>query len=181
MAIADDNTHHILVTVDGQQVRDVPTAMGKHQTTTGAGGEHIDFRTRSGVHVVLGNERVTRMTSASFGITSGPDAYDQKIEWTTHISYAGEYVHAAPWSLADQGRRDASHGCLNVSTENAIWFHDNFGPGDIIEIRNTGIALDPTDGLGDWNLSWDEWLAGSALPPSPSPSPVPAASTRPLN
>jgi lipoprotein-anchoring transpeptidase ErfK/SrfK len=163
IAIADDTTHHILVSIDGEQVRDIPTAMGKHESTVGAHGEQIDFRTRSGVHVVLGNERVTHMTSASFGITSGPNAYDERIEWTTHLSYAGEYVHAAPWSVAQQGRQDASHGCLNVNTENAIWFYDNFGPGDLVEVRNTGIALGPTDGLGDWNLGWDEWLAGSAM------------------
>ncbi|MCW2643110.1 MAG: L,D-transpeptidase catalytic protein [Dactylosporangium sp.] len=175
IAIADDNTHHILVSIDGQQVRDVPTAMGKHESTTGAHGETVDFRTRSGVHVVLGNQRVTRMTSASFGITSGPNAYDEKIEWTTHLSYAGEYLHAAPWSVAQQGHRDASHGCLNVSTENAIWLYNNFGPGDIVEVRNTGIALGPTDGLGDWTLSWEDWLAGSALPSSPP------ASSRPVN
>jgi lipoprotein-anchoring transpeptidase ErfK/SrfK len=175
IAVADDSTHHILVSVDGQQVRDIPTAMGKHESTTGAHGETVDFRTRSGVHVVLGNERVTRMTSASFGVTGGSNAYDQRVEWTTHISYAGEYVHAAPWSVAQQGSRDVSHGCLNVSTENAIWFYNNFGPGDIIEVRNTGIALDPTDGLGDWTLTWEDWLAGSALPPSP---PMPG---RPMN
>jgi hypothetical protein len=79
-------------------------------------------------------------------------------------------VHAAPWSVAQQGHQDASHGFLNVNPENAIWFYNTFGPGDIVEVRNTGIALDPTDGLGDWILSWQEWLAGSALPPSPPPS-----------
>jgi lipoprotein-anchoring transpeptidase ErfK/SrfK len=162
IAVADDRTHHILASIDGKQVRNIPTAMGKHESTTGARGERIDFRTRSGVHIVLGNERVTRMTSASFGITGGSDAYDEKVEWTTHLSYAGEYVHAAPWSVAQQGHSDASHGCLNVNTADAIWFHNNFGPGDVVEVRNTGIALDPTDGLGDWTLSWDEWVAGGA-------------------
>ncbi|NJC84627.1 L,D-transpeptidase [Planosporangium mesophilum] len=191
VAVADAATHRILVSVDGRPVRDIPTSMGRNDSTVGAQGERIDFRTRSGVHVVLGNEPLTRMTSASFGLTSGPDAYDRQIEWTTHLSYAGEYVHAAPWSVADQGVRDVSHGCLNVSTENAIWFYNNVGPGDIVEVRNTGIALDPTDGLGDWNLSWAEWLAGSALSPaavlptpapaSAPPAPAPSASARPAN
>jgi lipoprotein-anchoring transpeptidase ErfK/SrfK len=171
IAIADDDTHHILVWIDGQQVRDIPTAMGKHESTPGAQGENVDFRTRSGVHVVLGNERVTHMTSASFGITSGPNDYDEQIEWTTHLSYAGEYLHAAPWSVAQQGHSDASHGCLNVDTENAIWLYNTFGPGDIVEVRNTGIALEPTDGLGDWNIGREEWVAGSALPP-PRPASV---------
>jgi lipoprotein-anchoring transpeptidase ErfK/SrfK len=172
IAIADDTTHRIQVWIDGQLDRDIPTSMGKNGSTTGARGEHVDFRTRSGAHVVLGTERVTRMTSASYGVTGGADAYDTRVEWTTHLSYAGEYVHAAPWSVGQQGHQNVSHGCLNVSTENAIWFHNNFGPGDIIDVRNTGIALDPTDGLGDWTLSWEEWVAGSAVPLTPS---------RPLN
>jgi lipoprotein-anchoring transpeptidase ErfK/SrfK len=165
IAVADDNTHHIEVSIDGQPVKSIPTAMGKHESTRGAKGQYIDFRTRSGVHVVLGNDRVTHMTSASFGITTGPNAYDEQIEWTTHLSYQGEYVHAAPWSVAQQGHSDASHGCLNVNTENAIWFYNTFGPGDVVDIRNTGLDLDPGDGLTGWNMSWDEWVKGSALPP----------------
>jgi lipoprotein-anchoring transpeptidase ErfK/SrfK len=163
IAIADDATYHIQVFVDGQMVRDVPTAMGRH-TFIG----NIDLRTHSGPHIVLGNERVTRMTSASFGLT-GSEGYDAMVEWTTHISYSGEYVHAAPWSVGDQGYRDASHGCVNINTENAIWFFQNFGPGDVVDIRNTGLPLDVTDGLGDWTLSWEDWVKGSALP-----HPVPA-------
>jgi lipoprotein-anchoring transpeptidase ErfK/SrfK len=157
IAIADDRTFRIQVLVDGKEVRTVPTAMGLHQSLGG-----VDLRTRSGPHVVLGNERVTRMTSASFGLT-GPAGYDQMVEWTTHISYEGEYVHAAPWSVAQQGNSDASHGCLNVNAENAMWFFNNFGPGDVVEVRNTGIPLAQDDGLGDWTVSWDEWRQRGAL------------------
>jgi lipoprotein-anchoring transpeptidase ErfK/SrfK len=158
IAIADDQTHHIQVFVDGKMVRDVPTAMGRHEQIGS-----IDLRTRSGPHVVLGNERVTRMSSASFGL-GGAEAYDSMVEWTTHISYEGEYVHAAPWSVAQQGNSDASHGCLNINTENAVWFVENFGPGDVVDVRNTGVALPLTDGLGDWTLSWADWLKGGAAP-----------------
>jgi lipoprotein-anchoring transpeptidase ErfK/SrfK len=166
IAIADDKTFHIQVLFDGKEVRNIPTAMGRHESIGS-----IDLRTRSGPHVVLGNERVTRMTSASFGLT-GSGSYDAMVEWTTHISYEGEYVHAAPWSVWQQGRSDASHGCVNINTENAIWFHDNFGPGDVVDVRNTGITLAKTDGLGDWTLSWDDWLKGSALSPPPTPARV---------
>jgi lipoprotein-anchoring transpeptidase ErfK/SrfK len=174
IAIADDKTFHIQVFVDGQMVRDVPTAMGMHASTRGDHGQYIDFRTRSGVHVVLGNERVTKMSSASFGLSSGPYSYNpENVEWTTHISYAGEYIHAAPWSVGQQGHSDASHGCLNVNTENAIWFYNNFGPGDVVEVRNTGLDLDPMDGLTDWTMSWADWVKGSVLPPPPPPPTMP--------
>ncbi|NJC68472.1 L,D-transpeptidase [Planosporangium thailandense] len=156
IAIADDKTYQIQVFIDGKLVKEVPTAMGLHEQI----GD-IDLRTRSGPHVVLGTERETRMTSASFGLT-GAMGYDAMVEWTTHISYEGEYIHAAPWSEAQQGNSDASHGCLNVNTDNAIWFVQNFGPGDVVDVRNTGLPLQPTDGLLDWTFSWPDWVKGSA-------------------
>lgn len=157
IAIADDSTYHMKAIIDGQEARDIPIAMGRHESIGS-----IDLHTRSGPHIVLGNERVTRMTSASFGLT-GAGSYDTMVEWTTHISYEGEYVHAAPWSVGQQGNSDASHGCINVNTDNAIWFFNTFGPGDVVDVRNTGVPLAATDGLGDWTLSWSDWLNGSAL------------------
>jgi lipoprotein-anchoring transpeptidase ErfK/SrfK len=163
IAIADDRTFQISVYVDGQPVKTAPTAMGLHQTVTLDNGQKVDLRTRSGVHVVLGNDQKVRMTSKSWGLSKGEMAYDEDVFWTTHISYAGEYIHAAPWSVAQQGRSDASHGCLNVNTANAQWFYNNFGPGDVVDVRNTGLALDSGDGITDWNVPWDQWVAGSAL------------------
>lgn len=168
IAIADDNTHQIQVTIDGQPVRTIPTAMGLHSYLKADNGEAINLRTHSGVHVVLGNAKVTHMSSATFGLSKGPDAYSEDVYWTTHISYSGEYVHAAPWSVAQQGHTDASHGCLNVNTDNAIWFFNTFGPGDVVDVRNTGYALPDGDGLTDWNVSWADWLKGSALAAAPA-------------
>ncbi|MGC9669868.1 L,D-transpeptidase [Planosporangium sp. 12N6] len=156
IAIADDTTHHMQVFIDGNMVRDIPVAMGLNEQIGS-----IDLRTRSGPHVVLGTEEVTRMTSASFGLT-GEGAYDSMVQYTTHISYEGEYVHAAPWSEAQQGNSNASHGCININTENAIWFMQNFGPGDVVDVRNTGLPLQPTDGLLDWTFSWTDWVKGAA-------------------
>ncbi|GAA1808646.1 L,D-transpeptidase [Planosporangium flavigriseum] len=157
IAIADDTTHHMQVFIDGKVVRDIPVAMGLNQQLGG-----IDLRTRSGPHVVLGTEEVTRMTSASFGLT-GEGAYDTMVSYTTHISYEGEYVHAAPWSEAQQGNSNASHGCININTENAVWFMQNFGLGDIVDVRNTGLPLQSTDGLLDWTFSWEDWVKGSTV------------------
>jgi lipoprotein-anchoring transpeptidase ErfK/SrfK len=157
IAIADDKTHQMEVFIDGKMVRRIPTAMGRHEQIGG-----IDLRTRTGPHVVLNTERATRMSSASFGL-GGAESYDTMVEWTTHISYEGEYVHAAPWSEAQQGNSDASHGCININTDNAVWFVENFGVGDVVDVRNTGLPLQPTDGLLDWTLSWSEWVKGSTV------------------
>jgi hypothetical protein len=50
-----------------------------------------------------------------------------------------------------------------VSPSNAVWFYDHSKRGDVVEIVNTvGSILPGTDGLGDWNIPWDQWRAGNA-------------------
>ncbi|GII25053.1 L,D-transpeptidase [Planosporangium mesophilum] len=161
VAIADDNTHHIQVFINDKLDRTVPTSMGKNERVRGSNGQWLDFRTRSGVHVVLGTESRTRMTGASWGL--GDDSYALDVNYTTHLSYQGEYLHEATWNVWKHGKQNDSHGCLNLGTTDAKWFMNTFIPGDIVEVKNTGIQLDNMDGLTDWNMPWQQWLAGSAL------------------
>jgi hypothetical protein len=79
------------------------------------------------------------------------------------ISGDGVFVHAASWSVADQGVRNVSHGCVNISPANAAWFYRTFRHGDIVDIHNTDVALQPDNKYGDWVITWADWLAGSAL------------------
>jgi lipoprotein-anchoring transpeptidase ErfK/SrfK len=159
IAIADSNTHYMKVFVDGKLVKNMPCSMGKGGTVTGSNGETINFWTNSGVHVMLSKELVHRMSSASFGITdkSDPNYYDEDIDLACRISYSGEFTHSAPWSVADQGRRNVSHGCINLSPANAKWIYDNFRLGDIVEVKNTPRKLALWNGLGDWNTPWSQW------------------------
>ncbi len=61
------------------------------------------------------------------------------------------------------GPHQHQHGCLNVSPSNAQWFYDHVKRGDIVEVVNTvGGTLPGIDGLGDWNIPWDQWRAGNA-------------------
>ena len=104
------------------------------------------------------------MDSSTYGVpANSPNGYRTEVDWATQISYSGIYVHAAPWSVGSQGYSNVSHGCINVSTSNGQWFYDNSKRGDIVEIVNTvGSTLPGTDGLGDWNIPWDQWKAGNA-------------------
>lgn len=55
-------------------------------------------------------------------------------------------------SVDAQGNTNVSHGCLNVSTEDAKWFYENSKKGDAVVVQNTaGGVLNGSDGLGDWN------------------------------
>ncbi|MGI5239114.1 Ig-like domain-containing protein [Dactylosporangium sp. CA-139066] len=159
IAIADANTHQMECWIDGQMVKKIPVSMGKGGTTTGSKGEEIDFFTRSGVHVLMTKEPVVTMGSASYGITdkNNPNYYEEKVKLACRISLAGEYVHLADWNIPSQGKANTSHGCINVAPANAQWFYDTFDTGDIVEVRNTPKQLPLTDGIGDWNVAWNQW------------------------
>ncbi|HYS34629.1 MAG TPA: L,D-transpeptidase, partial [Pseudonocardiaceae bacterium] len=80
------------------------------------------------------------------------------------ISNNGEFIHAAPWSVAQQGRVNVSHGCVNLSNANAIAYYNNVLVGDPVEITGSAIQLGAADGdYYDWTLTWAQWQAKSAL------------------
>ncbi len=81
------------------------------------------------------------MDSSTYGgvaADSPPQGYrTPPVDWATRMSYSGIFFHSAPWSLGDQGVRNVSHGCLNLSPANAKWIFDNTKRGDIVVVRNT--------------------------------------------
>lgn len=153
ISTVDANTHQMVVTDNGQVVKTMPVSTGRDK-----------YPTASGIHVVLAKQQKVIMDSATVGIPrNSPDGYYETVYWNTRISWSGEFVHAAPWSVADQGQRNVSHGCVNVSTDNAQWFYNFSRRGDIVNVINTPKPLAPGNGYTDWNVSWPDWLAGSAL------------------
>jgi lipoprotein-anchoring transpeptidase ErfK/SrfK len=149
----DDNTKTVTVKRNGEVIKTMPVSMGKDSTPTNNGTYIVGDRFS---HIV--------MDSSTYGVpTNSPNGYRTEVDWATQISYSGIFVHAAPWSVGSQGYSNVSHGCLNVSTSNGQWFYDNSKRGDVVEIVNTvGSILPGTDGLGDWNIPWEQWKAGNA-------------------
>ncbi|MGQ4618203.1 Ig-like domain-containing protein [Nocardia sp. R7R-8] len=139
---ADDTTHTITITRNGEVVKEMPTSMGKPK-----------HETPNGTYIVGEQLRKMTMDSSTYGVPiTDPEGYKLEVEYATRISNSGIFVHAAPWSVAQQGVSNASHGCLNVSTENAKWFFENARRGDPVIVQNTqGGTLSASDGLGDWN------------------------------
>jgi lipoprotein-anchoring transpeptidase ErfK/SrfK len=159
IAVADNDSHYTQVFVDGALVRTMACSMGKGGYTKTSDGTQIHFWTQNGVHVVLEKDKTVNMTSSSYGITNknDPNYYDEDVQLCTRISYSGEYLHAAPWNMADHGKRNSSHGCVNLSIEDAQWVYDNFLLGDVVEVKNSPKPLPVWDGLGDWQLSYDQY------------------------
>ena len=146
-------TKSMTVFRDGKPLRTMPVSLGKASTPTSAG-----------TMVVITKYDQKYFDSASFGVPrDSTDGYYTKVYWDTKFTYGGEYVHAAPWSVAQQGSRNVSHGCVNVSTANAEWFYHLSKRGDVVQVLGTERAVRPGDGFTDWNVPWSQWVAGSAL------------------
>ncbi|GAA2521908.1 MULTISPECIES: L,D-transpeptidase [Streptomyces] len=155
IAVADAAAHRLTVHKNGEEIKQIPVTTGKP-----------GFETRNGVKVVLGKERFVRMRSSTVGIAEGSaESYDLNVEFATRVTWSGEYVHAAPWSVGSQGYANVSHGCVGMSTENAEWFFGTVRAGDLVEVVNSnGSTMEPFgNGFGDWNLTWQKWREGSAL------------------
>jgi lipoprotein-anchoring transpeptidase ErfK/SrfK len=155
VSIADAGTHTMQVYDGDQLVQTYPIS---------AGGP--DFPSRNGAHVVTELNRDRVMDSSTYGVpVDSPNGYRTPVEYAVRLSNNGEFVHAAPWSVAQQGVENVSHGCINMSTERAAWFFNFSQPGDVVEIVNSiGPSLSAADGdIYDWAIPWDQWQAGSAL------------------
>jgi lipoprotein-anchoring transpeptidase ErfK/SrfK len=142
----DDATHSMQVQRAEGVVRTVDVSMGKP-----------GFTTRSGTKVIMTREVSRRMDSATVNI-GGDEAYDLDVPYAMRLTSTGEFIHGAPWSEDAQGIENVSHGCTNVSLEDAIWLYDNTLIGDPVVTNGTGRDMEEWNGLGGlWNYTWDEW------------------------
>jgi lipoprotein-anchoring transpeptidase ErfK/SrfK len=147
-------THQMKTFINGKLVKTTPITTGKPGHTT-----------RSGVKVIIEKFRQKRMNSETVGIDpNSADGYDiDDVEYAMRVTFSGEFLHAAPWSVADQGHANVSHGCTGMSTADAKWIYDRSKRGDVVEYTGTDRQMTLTNGYGDWNASFASWKAGSAL------------------
>lgn len=147
--------HEMRVYENGSLIKTFPVSTGRDSLPT-----------MDGVHIAIEKSPVVQMDSATVGVPKGsPDYYNETVYWDVRISDGGEFVHAAPWSVAQQGHINVSHGCVNLSTANADWFFHWALRGDIVDVYDGTRPPSATDpGTADWNMSWKQWLAGGSAP-----------------
>ncbi|MEU4219829.1 Ig-like domain-containing protein [Actinoplanes sp. NPDC026623] len=147
----ENKTKKMTVVQDGATIRTIPVSLGKASTPSS-----------SGTMVVMEKKESTVFdTTAELGPTDG---YRTEIDYAQRLTWSGQYIHSAPWSVGSQGRRNVSHGCVNVSPSNARWLFDKTLIGDPITVRGTGDKLSAGNGWTAWDMSWKEFVKGSALP-----------------
>ncbi len=146
--VTDNATHTMTVSKDDQVIKTIPISLGKPSKPSSSGNMVV----------------MTKAQAEIFSSTEPGDSYRTTVYWTQRLTWGGQYIHAAPWSVGDQGHRNVSHGSTNMSTENAKWLFGLSHVGDPYTVKGTGVPLTWGDGWTDWNVSWDEYLKGSALP-----------------
>lgn len=153
VSTVDIKNFTMVVEQDGAVVRKVPITTGKD-----------GWDTRIGTKVIISKQRNVVMDAATIDVAKDdPEYYRLDVEYAMRLTWSGEYIHAAPWSVESQGKENVSHGCTGMSTQDASWFYNLSKPGDVINYVNGFRTMEPWNGYTDWNLSWDQWKGGSAL------------------
>ncbi len=145
VATVNDKTKTMEVMRNGKLEKTFPVSMGRPD------GKH---ETKNGTYYVLEKFADMTMDSSTYGVpVNSPEGYKLKVQDAVRIDNSGVFVHSAPWSVAQQGSSNVSHGCINLSPANAKWFYDNFGSGDPVVIKGTGGGwYNQPDGASDWQM-----------------------------
>ncbi len=142
--LVDNASKTLSVYRAGALVRTFPVSLGKPDTPTS-----------SGSYVLMSRDYTARFKTSEYDIVA---YYDERFTWD------GQYLHAAPWSVDQQGSDNVSHGCVNLSMDAARWIYENSRIGDPLTVQGTEVHGTPGDGWMVWDLSWPDYVAGSALP-----------------
>ena len=146
--------HKMDVFINNHHARTIPISAGK-----------AGYATRSGTKIIMEKYRVKRMDSTTVGIgRNSPEYYNiPDVRWAMRVTYSGEFIHGAPWSVADQGEANVSHGCVGMSLEDAKWLFDRSSRGDVVFVTGTKRQIEPGNGYTDWDISYQQYKQGSAL------------------
>lgn len=125
LAVGSISNHTFTVSIDGVIMRQMPASMGKPR-----------FATPVGSFTVLEKSKALVMDSRTIGIPlEDPEGYKLNVTDAVRITWGGVYVHSAPWSVGSQGYANVSHGCINLSPNNAAWYFNQVGIGDPVVIN----------------------------------------------
>jgi lipoprotein-anchoring transpeptidase ErfK/SrfK len=143
------NSDYAKVYRSGKLVKTIPVTGGKP-----------GWATRSGTKLIMAKEYNKVMTNEMIG---AKEKYSLTAKYALRVTNSGEFLHAAPWSLANLGVRNASHGCVGMSVDNAGWLYENALIGDPVVTTGTSKSLEQGNGYADWNISYSQYKKGSAL------------------
>ncbi|MFD3718285.1 Ig-like domain-containing protein [Streptomyces sp. NPDC058674] len=159
ISTVDAAAHTMEVRREGELLSTVPISAGAPKTTT-----------YNGKMVVMEMFDVTRMNGQTVGFGGEYDIPD--VPHAMRLTSSGTFLHGNYWLSPDTfGSSNMSHGCVGLRDDKgggsdtpAGWFFDRTLIGDVVEVVNSQDKVVAADnGLGGWNMSWADWVAGSAL------------------
>ncbi|MFI6146230.1 Ig-like domain-containing protein [Streptomyces sp. NPDC051109] len=159
VSLVDAEAHTMEVRRDGKLVQTLPISAGAPKHTT-----------YNGKMVVLEMFDVTRMNGQTVGFGGEYDIPD--VPHAMRLTTSGTFLHGNYWASPDTfGSTNTSHGCVGLRDDKgggsdtpAGWFFDRTLVGDVVEVVNSqDKTVAPNNGLGGWNMSWADWVAGSAI------------------
>lgn len=143
-------THRLKLYRDGEMIANYPVSYGASSDPRRV--------TRSGTHVVMAEHETFSMSNAQFGYQN------VEVPWAIRISNNGEFIHGYAPTIPVQGKKNVSHGCVNMAPEDAHAVVEFAQIGDPVEITGSSQQLGPSDGAYyDWTIPWSQWRTLSAL------------------
>ncbi|WP_233149900.1 Ig-like domain-containing protein [Kineosporia sp. A_224] len=147
VSTVDIAAHTMTVRKNGKVIKVIPVTTGKP-----------GLATRNGTKVIISRETTHRMDAATTGVSQdSPEYYNLVVKYAMRLTWSGEFVHAAPWSVGSQGRANVSHGCTGMSTANAAWIFEHSKVGDVVKYVHGSRKLEDGNGYTAWNMSFDQW------------------------
>ncbi|WP_226913354.1 L,D-transpeptidase [Gephyromycinifex aptenodytis] len=151
--------HVMTVREDGKIVGTYPISAGRPVG---------DWETRSGTKIITEKQSTYLMDAATLGLEEDdPNYYQTEVRHAMRVTNTGEFLHGAPWSVWAQGRRNVSHGCVNLGPRDAKSNFDASLVGDVVDFKGSKRKMKPSDGVPVWLYTWPEWQARSALAKKP--------------
>ena len=157
---ADNNTHQMKLYINGTLTKTIPVSMGMGGSTKAQDGSLVNYWTRTGPHIVIRKDAAVTMSSASYGITDPNSPYfyaPETVKDAVRISYSGEFVHLRTWTVGDLGKRNSSHGCINVGIAYAPYLYNLLITGDIVDVTGTPVKVSFANTQADWEIPWSQW------------------------
>ncbi|MEW2496792.1 Ig-like domain-containing protein [Streptomyces nodosus] len=157
VSVVDAAAHTMRVRRDGRLVATLPITAGAPGTTT-----------YNGKMVVMEKLEVTRMNSRTVGFGGEYDIPD--VPHAMRLTESGTFIHGNYWAPGAPGHTNVSHGCVGLKdvrgggadTPAGRFFHRSL-VGDVVEVvHSDDKKVAPDNGLGGWNMGWDEWKSGGA-------------------
>ena len=143
IAIANTQTHYMQVYYGGKLYGNWPISTGR-----------AGLDTTNGTFLTVEKGNPVRMVG---------NGYNELVNFAVRFTYSGDYIHDAPWSVAQQGNTNVSHGCVNASPANSQAYYNLAVPGDPVTVTGSPKPGKWDDGWTVWFLTWDQLLQGSAL------------------